>query len=155
MHANRLEHDSLGEVTIPGNALYGAQTARAAAWSFSGRRLPLAVIHALARIKAAAAHQNGAANRLPQAIAEATERAALEVAEGHHDAQFVVDLFQTGSATSSNMNVNEVVANRAADLLGASRGNQTVHPNDHVNLGQSSNDVMPSAVRSTWTQRRS
>jgi fumarate hydratase, class II len=147
MHANRLEHDSLGEVTIPGNALYGAQTARAAAWSFSGRRLPLAVIHALARIKAAAAHQNGAANRLPQAIAEATERAALEVAEGHHDAQFVVDLFQTGSATSSNMNVNEVVANRAADLLGASRGNQTVHPNDHVNLGQSSNDVMPSAVQ--------
>ncbi|HEX5053678.1 MAG TPA: lyase family protein [Planctomycetota bacterium] len=143
----RIERDPLGEVRVAATALYGAQTARAAAWSFSGQVMPAALVHALGRIKAAAARVHGAAGRLPPAIASAIERAAREVADGAHDGEFVVDVFQTGSATSTNMNANEVIANRAAELLGAARGGNVVHPNDHVNLAQSSNDVMPSAVQ--------
>lgn len=141
--ASRTEHDAMGTVQVPAAARYGAETARAAAWSFTDLRLPAAVVHALGRIKAAAARVHGAAGRLPAATAQAIERAAVEVAEGAHDDQFVVDLFQTGSGTSSHMNANEVIAHRASELLG--RGG-AVHAHDHVNLGQSSNDVIPSAV---------
>jgi fumarate hydratase class II len=144
---HRSEPDAMGEVRVPADALYGAQTARAAAWAFSGHRLPPAVVHALGRIKAAAARVHGAAGRFPAPMAAAIESAANEVAVGRHDAQFVVDLFQTGSGTSSHMNANEVIANRAAELLGGKRGSGTVHANDHVNLAMSSNDVMPSAVQ--------
>jgi len=143
----RSEHDAMGAVSVPAGVLYGAETARAAGWAFSRHRLPVAVVHALGQLKAAAARANGAAGRLPATTAQAIERAAIEVAEGRHDAEFVVDLFQTGSGTSSHMNANEVIANRAGELLGAARGSGTVLAHDHVNLGQSSNDVVPSAIR--------
>ncbi|MBL9080128.1 MAG: aspartate ammonia-lyase [Planctomycetes bacterium] len=145
--ATRTEHDALGSVEVPAAALYGAETARAASWAFTGHRLPLPVVHALGRLKAAAAHANGSAGRLPTDVARAIEQAAREVAAGRHDAEFVVDLFQTGSGTSSHMNANEVIANRAAELLGAPRGSGRVRAHDDVNLGQSSNDVIPSAIR--------
>jgi fumarate hydratase, class II len=132
----------MGSIDVPANALYGAETARAAAWSFTSHRLPLAVVHALGEIKAAAARVNTMTGRLPADLGNAIERAATEVAQGTHDAEFVVDLFQTGSGTSSHMNANEVIAARANQLLGGTR----VHAHDHVNIGQSSNDVMPSAV---------
>ena len=137
----------MGAVPVPASALYGAETARAASWAFTPHRLPLPVVHALGQLKAAAARANGAAGRLPPATAQAIERAALEVTDGRHDAEFVVDLFQTGSGTSSHMNANEVIANRAGELLGSVRGSGAVHAHDHVNLGQSSNDVIPSAIR--------
>ncbi len=143
----RIEHDALGAVSVPAHALYGAETARAASWSFTRHRLPVPVVYALGRLKAAAARANAAAGRLPAATAQAIERAAIEVAEGRHDAEFVVDLFQTGSGTSSHMNANEVIANRASELLGGERGSGLVNAHDHVNLGQSSNDVIPSAIR--------
>ena len=139
----RLERDSLGEVEVPDGALYGPQTARAVEnFAISGRPLPGAVIAALGEIKAACAVANGALGLLGAEEARAIEQAALEVASGRHDAQFPVDVFQTGSGTSSNMNANEVIANRANALLGGTR----VHPNDHVNKGQSSNDVFPTAL---------
>lgn len=142
----RIEFDALGDIKVAGDALYGAQTARAAAWSFSGQRFPLPVIHAIAHFKAASASVRGARRELSPDKARAIEQAALEVADGQHDDHFPLEVFQTGSATSANMNVNEVVANRAALLLGASLPSQLVHPNDDVNAGQSSNDVVPSAV---------
>ncbi|HEY2902640.1 MAG TPA: lyase family protein, partial [Polyangia bacterium] len=144
----RTEKDSLGEVAVPANALFGAQTQRAAAnFPVSGLRLPRPIIRALGLIKKAAAELNKDAGHLPPAIADAIVTAALEVAAGQHDDQFVVDIFQTGSGTSSNMNANEVIANRAIQILGGRIGSKTpVHPNDHVNKGQSSNDVFPSAV---------
>jgi fumarate hydratase class II len=124
---SRIEHDTMGDMPVPDNAFYGAQTARAMEnFPISGWRLPRSFIRALGLIKAAAAHGNG----LP-----AVERAALEVAEGRHDEHFEVDVFQTGSGTSTNMNANEVIGH----LAGA-------HPNDEVNRGQSSNDVFPSAL---------
>jgi fumarate hydratase class II len=144
----RTEHDSLGEVAVPSDALFGAQTQRAVEnFPVSGRRLPRRVIRALGLIKRAAARVNKASGALPPALADAIITAADEVADGRHDAQFPVDIFQTGSGTSSNMNANEVIANRAIQILGGVIGSKApVHPNDHVNHGQSSNDVFPTAV---------
>jgi fumarate hydratase class II len=144
----RIEHDSLGEVRVPDDALFGAQTQRAVEnFPVSGRRLSRRVIRALGLIKRAAAQVNKDDGALPAALADAIITAADEVAAGRHDAQFPVDIFQTGSGTSSNMNANEVIANRAIQLLGGVIGSKApVHPNDHVNHGQSSNDVFPTAV---------
>jgi fumarate hydratase, class II len=138
----RTEHDSLGEVLVPADALWGAQTQRAVVnFPISGTRLPRELIGALASIKGAAALVNAELGVLDADMAEAIYDAAQEVARGRHDDQFPVDVFQTGSGTSSNMNANEVIATLAARELG--RG---VHPNDHVNASQSSNDVFPSAI---------
>jgi len=139
----RIEHDSLGPVEVPDDALYGAQTQRAVEnFRFSRRRLTGDLVQALGRIKQACAEVNGACGRLSSARAEAIATAAAAIAEGAHADQFPVDIFQTGSGTSSNMNVNEVVARLATHHLG-----EPVHPNDHVNCSQSSNDVFPSALR--------
>ena len=147
MASHRTESDTLGPVEVPAEALFGAQTMRAVEnFPISGRRVPLAVIYALAEIKGAAAAAHAAAGRLPTEIAEVIQQAAVEVQDGEWDAQFPVDIFQTGSGTSSNMNVNEVLANRAGQLLGDALGASRVHANDHVNLAQSSNDVFPSAL---------
>jgi fumarate hydratase class II len=145
---SRIETDSLGPVEVPASALYGAQTQRAVEnFPVSGLRLPRPVIRALALIKKAAAEVNKSSGKLDPKLADAIIEAAHEVAGGAHDGQFVVDIFQTGSGTSSNMNANEVIANRAIQLLGGTVGSKTpVHPNDHVNMGQSSNDVFPTAV---------
>jgi fumarate hydratase class II len=144
----RRETDSLGEVEVPADALWGAQTQRAVGnFPVSGRRLPRRLIRALALIKKAAAEVNRESGALDPRLADAIIQAAHEVAIGQHDAQFPVDVFQTGSGTSSNMNANEVIANRAIQILGGQPGTKTpVHPNDHVNKGQSSNDVFPTAV---------
>jgi fumarate hydratase, class II len=132
----RTERDTMGEMRVPERALYGAQTARAVEnFPISGRRLPRAFLRALALIKSAAAKVNGSMGYLPPDLARAIETAADEVAEGRWDSEFPVDVFQTGSGTSTNMNANEVIAR----LAGA-------HPNDHVNRGQSSNDTIPSAL---------
>jgi fumarate hydratase class II len=146
--ATRRETDSLGEVQVPADALWGAQTQRAVGnFPVSGLRLPRRLIRALALVKKAAAEVNRESGALEPRIADAIIQAAHEVAIGHHDLQFPVDVFQTGSGTSSNMNANEVIANRAIALLGGRPGTKTpVHPNDHVNKGQSSNDVFPTAV---------
>ena len=142
----RIERDTLGEMAVPADALYGAQTARAVAnFAISGWRMPDRFITALARIKAAFARAHGDAGALPAEVAGAIAAAAEAVAAGAHREQFPVDVFQTGSGTSSNMNVNEVVARLAARALGA--GHPPVHPNDDVNRGQSSNDVIPAAIR--------
>ncbi len=148
MARQRTESDSLGEVSVPAGALYGAQTARAAEnFPISGRRMDRRFIAALGMMKSAAAAAHKKAGRLDEAIADAVIAAADEVTEGALDEHFVVDVFQTGSGTSSNMNANEVIANRAIQTLGGKLGSkQPVHPNDHVNLGQSSNDVIPSAT---------
>jgi fumarate hydratase class II len=138
----RVEHDSLGEVHVPAQALYGAQTQRAVLnFPISGLRMPRPFIRALGLIKASAAHANAALGQLDAALAEAIVHAATEVTAGDHDAEFPVDVFQTGSGTSSNMNANEVIARLAAQRLGA-----PVHANDHVNRSQSSNDVIPTAI---------
>ena len=144
----RTETDSLGPVQVPAHALYGAQTHRASQnFPVSGLRLPRRVIRALALIKKAAAEVNRDTGKLDPKLAGAIIEAAHEVAGGKHDHEFVVDIFQTGSGTSSNMNTNEVIANRAIQLLGGEVGSKRpVHPNDHVNMGQSSNDVFPTAV---------
>jgi fumarate hydratase class II len=143
----RTERDSMGEMSVPDDALYGASTARAVQnFPISGRGLPRPFLRALGLIKEAAAQTNTELGLLQAPTAEAIARGAHEVAEGKWDAQFVVDIFQTGSATSTNMNANEVIANRATELLGGERGSRLVHPNDHVNLGQSSNDVIPTAL---------
>ena len=138
----RIERDSLGELAVPAQALWGAQTQRAVEnFPVSGLRMPRGFLRALGLVKATAAEANAALGLLDAPRAEAIRIAALEVAEGRHDAQFPVDVFQTGSGTSSNMNANEVIARlavRAAKL--------DVHPNDHVNYGQSSNDVIPTAL---------
>jgi fumarate hydratase class II len=150
----RIETDSLGKVEVPAMALYGAQTQRAAEnFPVSGLRLPRRVIRALALIKKAAAEVNRASGKLDGKLAEAIIQAAHEVAAGQHDRDFVVDIFQTGSGTSSNMNANEVIANRAIQILGGTIGSKKpVHPNDHVNMGQSSNDVFPTAVHIAATE---
>ncbi|HXU81020.1 MAG TPA: class II fumarate hydratase [Polyangia bacterium] len=144
---SRTESDSLGKVEVPANALYGAQTQRAVEnFPVSGLRLPRRLVRALALIKQAAAEVNKTAG-LDAKLADAIIQAASEVAGGQHDGEFPLDIFQTGSGTSSNMNANEVIANRAIALLGGTIGTKKpVHPNDHVNRGQSSNDVMPTAV---------
>jgi len=138
----RLEHDTMGDVLVPAGALWGAQTQRAVDnFPISGRGMEPAVIHALARIKAAAAVVNAELEVLPRAHADAVIAAARAVAAGAHDDQFPVDVFQTGSGTSSNMNVNEVIATLASRASGL-----RIHPNDDVNASQSSNDTFPSAV---------
>ncbi len=143
----RTETDSMGSMQVPADALYGAQTARAIDnFPVSGQPLPRAMIRALGLLKKQAARVNAELGLLPTELADAISAAAAEGADGNLDAHFPVDIFQTGSGTSSNMNSNEVIANRAALLLGADIGSKAVHPNDHVNLGQSSNDVFPSAI---------
>ncbi|QQS49026.1 MAG: class II fumarate hydratase [Acidobacteriota bacterium] len=143
----RIERDSLGEVEIPDNAYYGAQTARAIEnFPISGLRFSRRFIRALGLIKLAAARANIESGDLSLEIGEAIVQASTEVAEGRWDGEFVVDIFQTGSGTSTNMNANEVIANRAAEILGHQRGAKIVHPNDHVNMSQSSNDVIPTAI---------
>jgi len=138
----RIEHDSLGELKVPANALWGAQTQRAVEnFPISGLRMPREFIRALGLIKWAAATTNIELGTLDAKRAAAIQKAALEVAEGRHDAQFPVDVFQTGSGTSSNMNANEVIARLASQYAGA-----LIHPNDHVNMSQSSNDVIPTAI---------
>ncbi len=144
----RIEKDSMGEVKVPAGVLYGAQTQRAAEnFPVSGLRIPGRMIRAIGLAKKAWAEVNRTASRLEPRLAEAIIKAADEVANGQHDAQFVVDVFQTGSATSSNMNANEVIANRAIQILGGVIGSKDpVHPNDHVNMSQSSNDIIPTAI---------
>jgi fumarate hydratase class II len=143
----RIEKDSLGEVRVPANALYGAQTQRAIDnFAISGIRFPRAFLRALGLIKGAAAKVNVALDLLDAEKGTAISRAAGEVAEGKWDDHFPIDIFQTGSGTSTNMNANEVIANRASRILGGELGRKLVHPNDHVNRGQSSNDVIPAAI---------
>src|SRR5437870_3847487 len=143
----RTEADSMGPMQVPADAYYGAQTARAVEnFPISNLRFPREFIRALGLIKKHAASANTTLGLLPQNISDAIQKAAQEVIEGNLDAHFVVDIFQTGSGTSTNMNVNEVVANRAIEFLGGKRGDKSVHPNDHVNRGQSSNDVIPTAI---------
>ena len=140
--STRVEHDSMGELEVPASALWGAQTQRAVQnFPPSGLTMPRAFIRALGLIKHAAAAANAEFGDLPIETAAAIQAAALEVAAGRHDDQFPVDVFQTGSGTSSNMNANEVIATLASRSLG-----QRVHANDQVNMGQSSNDVVPTAV---------
>jgi fumarate hydratase class II len=148
MADTRVETDSLGEMLVPAGALYGAQTARAVEnFPISGWPVPAELLRALGLVKQAAAIVNHRAGRLPAANAEAVVAAAGEVAEGKLAEHFPVDVFQTGSGTSTNMNANEVIANRAIQLLHGRVGDKKlVHPNDHVNKGQSSNDAIPTAI---------
>jgi aspartate ammonia-lyase len=145
----RLERDSLGERRVPATAYYGIQTQRALEnFPISGLRAPADLVTATVLVKKAAAEANLALGRLQPDVAQAIVRAADEVLGGALRDQFVVDVYQAGAGTSHNMNVNEVLANRAAELLGGERGQYTrVHPNDHVNMGQSTNDVFPTATR--------
>jgi fumarate hydratase class II len=144
----RVEKDSMGEVRVPKEAYYGAQTQRAVQnFPISGLRLDNELIHFIGFLKYAAAWTNMELGLLNRKIAEAIQKAADEVFRGKWDDQFVVDVFQTGSGTSTNMNANEVIANRANEILRGKKGvYQPVHPNNHVNLGQSSNDLFPSAI---------
>src|SRR5690349_15539839 len=153
----RIERDSMGEVRVPAQAYYGAQTERAREnFPISGWPLPPALIHALGQVKFAAAKANhelgkltgSGKNPLNAAQVEALLAAAQEVADGKLDDQFPIDVYQTGSGTSSNMNANEVIANRAIELTGGDRfrAEKPIHPNDHVNMGQSTNDMFPTAI---------
>ena len=138
----RIERDSMGELRVPENALWGAQTQRAVNnFPISGISMPRQFIRALGLIKWATAGANSELGLLPTKKAMAIQEAALEVADGQHDEHFPIDVFQTGSGTSSNMNSNEVIAHLATEKLGSE-----VHQNDDVNMGQSSNDVIPTAV---------
>ena len=140
--ATRVERDSMGPLEVPTSALWGAQTQRAIQnFPSSGLKMPRAFIRALGLIKYAAAGANSDSGDLAEPMAKAIRAAAMEVAEGRHDEHFPVDVFQTGSGTSSNMNANEVIATLASRAFGS-----PVHPNDHVNMGQSSNDVVPTAI---------
>ena len=139
----RVVHDSFGELRVPADALYGATTQRAVEnFPISGMPMPGAFLRALGLVKAAAAEANGELGLLPKSMAKAISKASLEVAEGLHDEHFPIDVFQTGSGTSTNMNANEVIATLASRSL-----SKEVHPNDHVNLGQSSNDVIPTTIQ--------
>jgi len=141
--SGRIVHDSFGELRVPTGALYGATTQRAVEnFPISGLPMPRAFLRALGLVKAAAAEANAELGLLPKGVAKAIARAAREVAAAHHDAHFPIDVFQTGSGTSSNMNANEVIATLASRAQA-----KAVHPNDHVNLGQSSNDVIPTAIQ--------
>ena len=143
----RIEKDSLGEMKVPANAYYGAQTARAVEnFPVSGLVFQRRFIYALGLIKRACARANMDAGDLEPRIGVAIVQAATEVMDGRWDGEFPIDIFQTGSGTSTNMNANEVIANRAAEILGLERGAKAVHPNDHVNMSQSSNDVIPTAI---------
>ncbi|MBA2245532.1 MAG: aspartate ammonia-lyase, partial [Gemmatimonadetes bacterium] len=139
----RTERDSLGEMRVPADALYGPQTQRAVEnFPISNLRFPRRFIAAMGIIKRAAAEANMELDQLDERIGRAIVAAADEVIEGKLDGQFVLDIFQTGSGTSTNMNANEVIASRASQILG---DGAKVHPNDQVNMGQSSNDVIPTA----------
>jgi aspartate ammonia-lyase len=145
----RTERDPLGELQVPADAYYGVQTARAVEnFPISGLRAPADLVTATILVKKAAAEANAALGRLDTSIARAIVSAADEILDGRLRDQFVVDVYQAGAGTSHNMNANEVLANRAAELLGDARGTYTrVHPNDHVNMGQSTNDVFPTSTR--------
>ena len=144
----RNERDSMGELQVPANAYYGANTRRAELnFPISNLRFGRSFIRAIGQIKSCAAQVNSELGELDPAIADAIVNAATRVAEGEFDSEFVVDIFQTGSGTSTNMNANEVIANVAIESLGGEIGSRApVHPNDHVNKGQSSNDVIPTAI---------
>src|SRR5579863_420749 len=143
----RIEKDSLGEIEVPAAAYYGAQTERARRnFPVSGLRFPRRFIAALAAIKREASAVNAELGLVPPEVADAIGRAAAEVEAGKFDDDFPLDIFQTGSGTSTNMNANEVIANRSIELLGGDRGSKRVHPNDHVNASQSSNDVIPTTL---------
>ncbi|HET7363774.1 MAG TPA: class II fumarate hydratase [Burkholderiales bacterium] len=148
MAGTRIEKDSFGPIEVPAERLWGAQTERSRRFfRISGERMPLAVIYALARIKKAAAAVNAELRLLDARKAEAIQRSADEVLAAKHDEEFPLVVWQTGSGTQTNMNVNEVLANRASELLGGERGpKRLVHPNDDVNMGQSSNDIFPTAM---------
>jgi len=144
---HRIERDSLGEMEVPADAYWGAQTQRAVEnFPISGITFGRRFVRALGIVKKAAAEANRELGLLEGDKAEAIVEAADEVIAGEHDDQFPVDVFQTGSGTSSNMNANEVIANRATEIYGAELGTREIHPNDHVNYGQSSNDVIPTAM---------
>src|SRR5438876_11758 len=143
----RIERDSMGEMQVPAHAYWGASTHRAVLnFPLSDLRFPRQFIRALGQIKQGAAHVNESLGTVEQQIGETIVQAAQELIVGKLDSHFVLDIFQTGSGTSTNMNANEVIANRASELLGGTRGSRRVHPNDHVNFGQSSNDVIPTAI---------
>ncbi len=143
-----MERDSMGEVEVPAEAYYGASTQRAVLnFPISGQPFPRRFIRALGLIKKAAAQTNSELGLLSKRRASAIARAAQEVIDGKLDDQFPIDIYQTGSGTSTNTNANEVIANRATEILGGKRGSKLVHPNDHVNLCQSSNDVIPTAIQ--------
>src|SRR5437762_10770301 len=145
----RTERDPLGELKVPADAYYGIQTVRAVDnFPISGLRAPADLVTATILVKKGAAEANAALGRLDHAIARAIASACDEIVAGRLRDQFVVDVYQAGAGTSHNMNANEVLANRAAEMLGEPRGTYTrVHPNDHVNMGQSTNDVFPTATR--------
>ncbi|MCH8870523.1 MAG: aspartate ammonia-lyase, partial [Chloroflexi bacterium] len=147
-HKFRTESDSMGEFQVPAAAYYGANTMRAVVnFPISDLRFPRSFIRALGQIKMAAAQTNAELGLLPEDLKIAITQAAQQVIDGDLDDQFVVDIFQTGSGTSTNMNVNEVISNKAIEILGGTLGSRKpVHPNDHVNIGQSSNDVIPTAI---------
>ena len=160
----RTEHDSMGEVQVPADAYYGAQTQRAVEnFPVSGWCLPQPLIHALGNVKLACAMANrdlgrlsgSALQPLDEVQIEALLEACREVSSGKHDTQFPIDVFQTGSGTSSNMNTNEVIANRAIEIMGGDRmaAEKPIHPNDHVNMGQSTNDIFPTAIHVAAAQR--
>jgi len=137
----------MGDMQVPAGAYYGAQTARAVEnFPISSLRFPRRFIRAVGLVKKHAAAANAALGLLPKGLARDIQKAAQEVVDGKWDSEFVVDIFQTGSGTSTNMNANEVIANRAGEIGGGRRGDKSVHPNDHVNRGQSSNDVIPTAI---------
>ena len=144
----RVERDSMGELHVPADAYYGAQTMRAVLnFPISRLRFPRSFIQALGQIKLTAAEVNAELGLLDSELADAIVQAAQEVVDGKLDDHFVLDIFQTGSGTSTNMNANEVISNRAIEILGGELGSRDpVHPNDHVNIGQSSNDVIPTAI---------
>ena len=147
MGDTRTERDSMGEMEVPADAYYGASTQRAVLnFPISDLRFPRRFIQALGLIKQKAAEANRELGLLDEGLATAIIQAAQEVTDGTLDDEFVLDIFQTGSGTSTNMNANEVIANRAVEILGEARGSRTVHPNDHVNICQSSNDVIPAAM---------
>ena len=148
MKASRMEKDSLGEIEVAGDAYWGAQTERARRnFPVSGLVFQRRFIAALGLIKGECAAVNAEMGIVDRALAEKIQAAALEVYDGKHDAHFPLDIFQTGSGTSTNMNANEVISNRAIEMLGGVVGSKKpVHPNDHVNAGQSSNDVIPTAI---------
>jgi fumarate hydratase class II len=143
-----MERDSMGEMEVPADAYYGASTQRAVLnFPISGQTFPRRFIRALGLVKKAAAQTNGELGLLSKRRASVIARAAQEVVDGKLDDQFPIDIYQTGSGTSTNTNANEVIANRATEILGGKRGSKLVHPNDHVNLCQSSNDVIPTAIQ--------
>jgi fumarate hydratase class II len=145
---NRIEKDSFGPIDVPASQLWGAQTQRSLHhFHISSEKMAPELVAALAQVKRAAAAVNRSLGKLPQDKADAIIRAAEEVLEGRHPGEFPLSVWQTGSGTQSNMNMNEVLANRASELMGGERGEaRLLHPNDHVNMGQSSNDMFPTAM---------